>query len=197
MSLRQRHPHRVRTSPHRWTRRDSDTPISAPRRSPDRNCLSRPAQRRVCVVPAKEGLAGLVNGIQLWHPYPSRWTRTIPCPIQLLDDLVHALMRHLQPTSGIGAVDRIAAAESGAGKECIESLTVLSRYRFNILSDRVEQRELRLCIDGVSKTGPVPPQEPAINSRSGSRYLVDGVVTLREEQDESWVSTPDMLCPRL
>jgi hypothetical protein len=29
MPPRQRHPHRVRTSPHRWTHRTSDTPISA------------------------------------------------------------------------------------------------------------------------------------------------------------------------
>jgi len=38
--------------------------------------------------------AGLVSDIQLLHPYPLRWIRTVPCSIQLLDDPIDALMRH-------------------------------------------------------------------------------------------------------
>jgi hypothetical protein len=46
--------------------------------------------------------------------------------MQLLGDLVEALMRHTEPPRSFSTVDRIAAAESGAGKECIEALSVLA-----------------------------------------------------------------------
>jgi hypothetical protein len=43
------------------------------------------------------GPTALVSRIHLWHRYPRRWTRTIPGSIQLLDDLIYALMRHTEP----------------------------------------------------------------------------------------------------
>jgi hypothetical protein len=57
--------------------------------------------------------------------------------MQLLNDLVHALMRHSESACSVGTVDQIGAVEPGVGQKHVETLTVLPRYRFNILSDRV------------------------------------------------------------
>jgi hypothetical protein len=47
-------------------------------------------------------------------------------------------MRYPEPPGCFGAVDRIGAAEASAGNERVEALTVLPRYRLDILSNCVE-----------------------------------------------------------
>jgi hypothetical protein len=106
-------------------------------------------------------------------------------------------MRYPEPPGCFGAVDRIGAAEASAGNERVEALTVLPRYRFNILSDGIQQREARLCINSVSKSVPMLPKEPAINSRPRGRDVVDGVVALRDELRKPRVSMPDIGSPGL
>jgi hypothetical protein len=74
-------------------------------------------------------------------------------------------MRHTEPARSVGAVDRIGAVESGVCQKHVETLTMLHRYRFDIPSDCIEQRESRLSSNGISETVPVLPQETPVNNR--------------------------------
>jgi hypothetical protein len=47
-------------------------------------------------------------------------------------------MRYAEPPCSLSTRNWIATVKGGAGQERIETLTVLARYRFDILSDRVE-----------------------------------------------------------
>jgi hypothetical protein len=59
--------------------------------------------------------------------------------VKLLSDLVDSLVRQPESMCSFGTCDRVAAVESGVGEERIQALTVLARYPFNTLSDRVEK----------------------------------------------------------
>ena len=99
--------------------------------------------------------------------------------LELLFELVDALIRHTQPSASLGSGDRILTVEARRAMSTSRCVP-LAGDQLNMLGDSVSEAEDCLLVDSRPQAVEPVEQEPSIGQRPAGGDVVDGGVTFRQ-----------------